>query len=83
MTSAVQSEELFEVVNLPWFWAGELGFRGDRYISVYRSVWVKDADTMYEPVAQALRGAELIAKETVQDEDMIFGRAEWLLYKLR
>lgn len=82
MTNAVPHQGLFELSEPPFLVAKEVWLRGEKYISVYRSVSVGDTDSMYRPVADTLRGAELVAQETVEDETMIFGRAEWLLYRL-
>lgn len=49
-------------------------------ITVYRSVLVRDTDDLYQPVAELIDGAELAHRETVADENMIFGRAERLIY---
>ena len=82
MTEAASEDRLFALDNPPWVVANEVWLRGDRYISVYRSAWLKDTDALYAPVAGVLRGAELVAKDFNYDEDMMFGRAEWQLWRL-
>ena len=82
MTNAIQQEELFASTHLPWFTARECWLRGVHYMLVYRSAWVKETDVLYAPVAGALRDATLVASGEVLDETMMFGRAEWLIYKL-
>ena len=49
-------------------------------ITVYRSVLVQDADDLYQPVAELVDGSDLVHRETVADENMIFGQAERLVY---
>lgn len=83
MTSAAEENELLEISEPPWLEAQEIWLRGEQYISVYRSLLVRDSDPIYGPVAGRLRGAKLIIRHTQADEDMMFGRAEWLLYKLK
>lgn len=73
--------EPFEVTNLPWFTAQEQVVQGQLHLTVYRSLLVKDDDKLYRPVADRLRHFKLIASDLVYDEDMMFGRAEWLLYR--
>lgn len=83
MTATDPENCLFELTDLPWVAAKEVWLRGEKYMSVYRSLWVRDTDPVYEPVAHRLRTARLITHEkSIEDEDMMFGRAEWLLYQL-
>lgn len=51
-------------------------------VDVYRSVLLTDDRPMYTPVAEfiAAHGLQLIAKEVRDDDQMMFGEAERLIY---
>jgi|688.fasta_scaffold53078_3 hypothetical protein len=49
---------------------------------VYRSVLVEDTDVMFTDVADMLRAATLVVSDTVDDDNMMFGRAVWQLWEL-
>jgi hypothetical protein len=51
------------------------------FISVYRSSVVNDDDQIYKPVAELIDCAELDYRTVVDDDRMMFGRAELSLYK--
>ena len=53
---------------------------GMSWLSVYRSVLVRDADPMNQPVMEIIGDAELLHREVVDDQHMMFGSAEVSLY---
>jgi hypothetical protein len=50
---------------------------------VYRSVALRDDDVRFTRLQPVLDRYELVTSETVIDEDMMFGRAEMLVYRIR
>jgi len=61
------------------FGAGEL-----EMMVVYRSTWLRDSDNLYRPVEQILGDhSEVLYRELIQDEDMIFGQGELTVYALK
>ena len=56
----------------------------DVNLVVYRSIWLRDTDTMYKPVADILAGGyEILLREVRPDTDMMFGQGELTVYALR
>lgn len=56
-----------------------------RYMLVYRSLYVKDTAPMYAPVSRLLLESErvdLLIRTVVEDDNMVFGRGEWMLVRL-
>ena len=74
---------LFTRFEQSWFSAAEtVCEQGGRYMIVYRSVLVEDTDVMFTDVADMLRAATLVVSDTVDDDNMMFGRAVWQLWEL-
>ncbi len=74
---------LFTRFEQCWFSAVEtVREQGGRYMIVYRSVLVEDTDVMFTDVADMLRAATLVVSDTVDDDNMMFGRAVWQLWEL-
>ena len=68
-----------EVSRPSWLFARTSKVVGKLGMHVYKSVAVRENDAMYAPVADFLRRcrSEVITNETVEDESMMFGLAEW------
>ncbi|MGI9162553.1 MAG: hypothetical protein ACR2JI_06475 [Mycobacterium sp.] len=50
---------------------------------VYRSTWLRDADSIYRPVAELLaNGYQVMSREVNPDPDMMFGHGELTTYAL-
>lgn len=52
------------------------------YVLVYRSPVVRDTDDIYKQVMTMTAGAELLLRQTIPDEGMMFGEAELSVYKV-
>lgn len=68
-----------------WVYATESLFNNDYWILVYRSTETRDDDEDYEPVRTWLahRSWSVVSHDEFPDEDMMFGRAELWVYRLR
>ena len=54
---------------------------GDTWLSVYRSVLVRDTDSMFQEARVLIGDAELLRREDVTDDDeMMHGRAEFSMW---
>lgn len=50
---------------------------------VYRSTWLRDTDSIYQPVAELLaNGHQVLSREVNPDPDMMFGHGELTIYAL-
>lgn len=52
------------------------------FLTVYRSVMVRDTDEIYQPVIELVGNAEPLIRQTISDPDMMFGQAELLTYAI-
>jgi Gene product 70 len=52
-------------------------------VAVYRSTWLRDSSPRMNPVHELIGGAEVIDRTTVDDDDMVFRKAEYTLYAIR
>lgn len=65
-----------------WLYVAEFNdlTTGESWWSVYRSMSLKDSHRTYRPALELLGNRQPIAIEEVKDRDMIFGRAEYIVY---
>jgi hypothetical protein len=57
---------------------------GKTWLTVYRCIRIEDDSHRWlEPVADAIKAAELLKRETIVDENMMGGQAELSMYGLR
>lgn len=71
--------------NPCWIFAESVNWLGVTALLVYRSTWLRDTDAMYAPIADMLARAaviEVIVRGIVEDEGLIFGHGECVVYML-
>ena len=68
-----------------WLYAAEIRLEDDTWLYVYRSAELRDDDEDYEPVIRCLsnRSWSPIFHDEYPDDDMMFGKAELWVYRLR
>lgn len=59
----------------------DLGEGGRSSLAVYRSTWIKDNNHKWlNPVGHLISEGVLLHRETIEDDQMVFGQAELALY---
>jgi hypothetical protein len=73
-----------EVITPTWIYAASFVCELSGIVGfwVYRSVWLRDTSSMYQPVADLLPKATLVCQGIFEDDHMIHGEAEFCMYLL-